>query len=144
VNPGGSVTSKAAVVNVLPKLWTQPNGKNLTLTWPGPFVLQSATVPAGPFTDLPAASSPYTNNTTTSANKFFRLRSQPYDVAMTPLANKQVSLNLTGPPGCMFEIQASSDLFHWVSLQTNSAPASFVDTTAANYPIRYYRAVLAK
>jgi hypothetical protein len=47
-------------------------------------------------------------------------------------------------PGWNFIIEYSTDLENWQPLQTNSSPFTFTDTNAANYPLRFYRAVLAK
>jgi hypothetical protein len=71
----GSVTSQAAVLKVAPILSLQLSGQGLTLTWPGEFILQAASSPAGPFADVPGATSLYFYNTLTNAQKFFRLRS---------------------------------------------------------------------
>ncbi len=49
------------------------SGGNIILTWSGSaFSLQSASSPAGPWTTIPLASSPYTTSTSGQAN-FFRL-----------------------------------------------------------------------
>jgi hypothetical protein len=76
-NPYGSVTSQAAVLTVAPKISVQFGGPGLTLTWPGSFVLQGAASPAGPYADIAGAASPYSYNTRTNTQQFFRLRSQP-------------------------------------------------------------------
>jgi len=76
-NSAVSVTNQAAVLNVAPILAVQVGGQGLTLTWPGSFVLQAAPKPAGPYADIPGATSPYSYNTQTNAQQFFRLRSQP-------------------------------------------------------------------
>ena len=39
-------------------------------------------------------------------------------------------------------IQASTDLLNWVNIYTNTPPFTFTDSTATNYPCRYYRALL--
>jgi len=52
----------------------QRSGSNLVLSWTNStFALQSAPQPAGLYTNVPAASSPYTIAISGSA-KFFRLR----------------------------------------------------------------------
>ncbi|HVV70251.1 MAG TPA: choice-of-anchor tandem repeat GloVer-containing protein, partial [Verrucomicrobiae bacterium] len=49
-------------------------GHSLVLTWADPaFSLYAAPVPAGPYTNVPNAQSPYTNNAT-GGQKYFRLR----------------------------------------------------------------------
>jgi hypothetical protein len=53
---------------------SKPNTNRVTLSWFGPSVLQFSTNSlAGPWFDLPPASSPYTE-TIDSRQKFFRLR----------------------------------------------------------------------
>jgi hypothetical protein len=49
-------------------------GKNLVLTWPAGWSLQSATNVAGPYFDVQSATSPYSKDTTSEQQRFFRLR----------------------------------------------------------------------
>jgi pyrimidine deaminase RibD-like protein len=49
----------------------------LVLTWSDSSVLQSATEPGGAYQDIPGAAAPYTNNLSSSAKCFFRLRRAP-------------------------------------------------------------------
>jgi len=39
-------------------------------------------------------------------------------------------------------IQASSNLLNWVNVYTSTPPYTYVDSTATNYPRRFYRVVL--
>ena len=39
-----------------------------------------------------------------------------------------------------YAVQASTNLVNWVSVQTNTAPFTFVDTNIAAYSKRFYRA----
>ena len=73
-NPAGTAVSSEAVVDVVPKLYTQASPGGLTMTWAGPFVLQWATSPAGPYTDVPRATSPYFYSSASGKQEFFRLR----------------------------------------------------------------------
>jgi hypothetical protein len=66
-----------AVVNVPPTLFVQLSGNAVMLTWSGPFVLQSASNPAGPYADVPGASSPWLVDPAANSMRFFRLRSEP-------------------------------------------------------------------
>jgi len=46
--------------------------------------------------------------------------------------------------GGSYIFQGATDLVHWVSLSTNTAPANLfnlIDSSAANYPSRFYRAI---
>jgi hypothetical protein len=56
-----------------PTLLFSRSGGNLVLTWSGAFNLQSATNVVGTYTNIPSATSPYTNNMTSAPRMFFRL-----------------------------------------------------------------------
>jgi hypothetical protein len=49
-------------------------GNNFVVTWPSGWTLQSATNSFGPYSDVPSATSPYTNDITLGHQRFFRLR----------------------------------------------------------------------
>ena len=51
-----------------------------------------------------------------------------------------VSISVTGVPGYLYVVEASTDLVNWVALQTNVTPLLFTDTNAWRYPKRFYRA----
>src|SRR5262249_31642498 len=68
-------TNASAVLIVLEGLNYDVVGKNLILTWDGPYILQSATNSAGPYVDIPGSTSPSTNSLNTDSALFFRLRS---------------------------------------------------------------------
>jgi len=140
-SPGGSVTSSVAVVSVLPRLSAVRNGQTLILTWPAPYVLQSATTVNGPYRDIPGAVSPY-SVPMTAPQQFFRLRSGPPSLDLK-VAGGVSTVTLTGTQGDSCILQASSDLVHWTNLQTNALPTVFVDSAASQLPIRFYRAMLA-
>jgi hypothetical protein len=57
----------------VPELVFEQTGSSLTLSWPGTAILQWADNPAGPYTDVPGAVSPFTPSLT-APYKFFRLR----------------------------------------------------------------------
>lgn len=52
-----------------------------------------------------------------------------------------LSVAVTGVPGYLYAIQASTDLVNWISLQTNVSPLLFTDTNEGRYKRRFYRAV---
>ena len=54
-------------------------------------------------------------------------------------ANGHFSFQVTDVPGCKYVIQASSDLVHWSSLQTNIALFTFEDPVADSFGRRFYR-----
>lgn len=52
----------------------------------------------------------------------------------------QFSFTVSGTAGAQYVIQATTNLVNWTTLQTNTAPFTFVDTDAGNYKQRFYRA----
>ena len=48
-------------------------------------------------------------------------------------------LGLKGVPDYNYVIEASANLFNWVSLVTNTSPFQFADTNRAGFRQRYYR-----
>jgi hypothetical protein len=142
-NAAGVTTSAAAVVNVGVNLSQQLVGSAVQLTWPSPFVLQSAAVAPGPYSDLAGASSPYSYNLASGPQRFFRLRSPPVQFTSAYLPSGEFVMSGPGVPGYNFVLQASTDLVHWINLQTNTSPVTLVDSNATQYPNRTYRAVIA-
>jgi hypothetical protein len=61
--------------------------------------------------------------------------------ATTRATNGNFSFQVAGIVGSKYVIQASSDLVHWFSVQTNTAPFTFTDTNAASYHTRFYRSL---
>lgn len=55
-------------------------------------------------------------------------------------SNNTMSVAVTGLPGSVYVIQASTDLVNWVSLETNVTPLQFTDTNEGRYRKRFYRA----
>jgi hypothetical protein len=140
-SPGGSITSSVAVVSILPRLTSVRNGRTLILTWPAPFILQSANSVNGPYRDVPGATSPYPVQMT-APQQFFRLRSGPPSLDLK-LTGGVSTLTLTGTQGESYILQASSDLAHWTNLYTNALPMVYVDSAAPQFRMRFYRAMLA-
>ena len=138
-NGVGSVSSPGAIVDVLPTLALERAGTGIRLTWPAPFTLQAASSPTGVYADVPGASSPYLDAAVGNAQRFFRLRAQPFALRMTSNGAGQRGVEITGVPGLNFILQGSTNLVDWANLQTNTAPSSFIDLDAANLPGRYYR-----
>ncbi len=54
--------------------------------------------------------------------------------------NNQLQCRVTGATGAGCIIQASTNAVDWFSIQTNTSPFTFTDTSATNYPYRFYRA----
>jgi hypothetical protein len=53
----------------------------------------------------------------------------------------QFALLVSGTTNAQYVVQASTDLVNWVSVQTNTAPFSYVDANAGQFSQRYYRAI---
>jgi Immunoglobulin domain len=54
-------------------------------------------------------------------------------------------IQLSGPPGSNYVVEASTDFKNWIPISTNSAPTgsiSYTDSAATNLPCRYYRAIV--
>jgi uncharacterized delta-60 repeat protein len=63
----------------------------------------------------------------------------------TPMPEGHFRLTTQHPPGVEHVIEASSNLTDWTPIYTNTAPASpldFIDTNAARFRQRFYRAVM--
>ena len=56
-------------------------------------------------------------------------------------AKGQFALTVAGTAGNKYAVQASTDMVNWISLLTNTAPFTFVDSNASKFNQRFYRAV---
>jgi hypothetical protein len=54
----------------------------------------------------------------------------------------QFSFNVSGAVNQQYVVQASTNLVDWVSVQTNTAPFTFVDANAGQFSQRFYRTLL--
>lgn len=63
-------------------------------------------------------------------------------ISAAQLNGAQFQFQLTGRAGSNYIIQASSNLLgnNWISILTNPAPFTFVETNFIGYPMRFYRA----
>ena len=63
-----------------------------------------------------------------------------------PKFDGTMQATLSGTPGQLFVLEASSDLIHWTPISTNGADAngfiSIVESNAIAYPSRYYRGMM--
>jgi hypothetical protein len=73
---------------------------------------------------------------------FFRLRAPDFALNVS-YSGGFANLLVSGAPGEVFIIQGSNDFANWTNLQTNTAPSTFVDTSAPQFVMRYYRVILA-
>jgi hypothetical protein len=51
----------------------------------------------------------------------------------------QFGFTVNGAANSQYIVQASTDLVHWVALQTNNANSSFVDSNSSQFARRFYR-----
>ena len=61
--------------------------------------------------------------------------------AEDPPASGEFALNVNGGAGCNYVVQVSSNLVDWASIETNTAPFTFVDVNASQFRQRFYRAI---
>ena len=64
---------------------------------------------------------------------------------MVGLSNGLVTLSVVGAAGPDYSMQASTNLTGWATLFTTNSPAlpfTWKDTNTANFPGRFYRALL--
>ena len=52
----------------------------------------------------------------------------------------QYALTVSGVSGGKYVVQSSSDMLHWLSVQTNTSPFTFVDSNASKFNQQFYRA----
>jgi len=145
-NDLGTVGSSAAGLRVLAALgWTKTATNVLALTWTDPYVLQSATNAAGPYFDMPGATSPYLVAPTSLPHEFFRLRAlEAGSLTATVPEDHEFGLGVGGLRGYNYIIEASTNLTSWLPIQTNPAPFIFVDPGLTNYPQRFYRTIFGR
>ena len=59
--------------------------------------------------------------------------------AIARLPAGQFGFAMAGTTGDQYIVEASTDLVHWVALQTNLAPFNFIDSNASQFRRRFYR-----
>ena len=101
------------------------------------------TVTARDTTIIGGSNSFVTNSTTTASTICFNSGLSATLSANAFSVNQQFYCNVRGQMGMNYVIQASTNLnlTNWVPLITNAAPFTFVDSNAALFPRRFYRAM---
>lgn len=61
--------------------------------------------------------------------------------ALTGLPTGQFGFVMSGVANAEYTVEASTDLVHWVALQTNTGSFQFIDSNTAQFPRRFYRTV---
>jgi hypothetical protein len=66
-----------------------------------------------------------------------------FAAVLTPLApaSGRFAMTVAGVHGDKYVVEASTDLVHWVPVQTNTAPFTFVDAQAGQISRQFYRSV---
>src|SRR5262249_45515696 len=105
-NAAGTVRSSTTSVLIWPPLSLSRFGTDAVVSWEGSFTLQSSTNAQGLFLDIPAASSPYTNEPSTVPTRFFRLKLAPSPLGLSVLAQSNLVLQWTGP----FTLQSATNI----------------------------------
>jgi hypothetical protein len=61
-------------------------------------------------------------------------------------STNKIVFSVSGSAGVEYITQAATNLItpDWISLATNTAPFSFIDTNTASFGTRYYRAIDAQ
>ena len=65
----------------------------------------------------------------------------PAVLSPASFTSDQFALEVSGTTNSQYVVQASTDLVNWISVQTNKAPFTFVDTNASQFNQRFYRTV---
>ena len=88
-------------------------------------------------------SNPWSTNT--SAVATLTVANPPPLLSAAGVTATGFTFQLSVPPGTNYVIFASINLTDWTPISTNVAQAgsvAFTDTSASNYPVRFYRAML--
>jgi len=88
------------------------------------------------YTNAVATNSVVTNAVTTPV--------QTIPIANAAMTRRGYSFWPQGSNGVKYIVQASSNLVNWVSLSTNIAPFTFVDSNSSQFKQRYYRTIQAQ
>jgi hypothetical protein len=145
------------ILNNGPGFGVQTNGFGFTISWATNLavVVEASTDLANPVW-LPVSTNTLTDSSsyfcdpewTNYPARFYRLTQQKTDVAVPPngvtrLADGSMQVVFSGTSGHLYPVQASSNLTTWTILAIAAANSSnkviYIDTTAPNYSMRYYR-----
>ena len=117
----------------------------------GSVTVSGAALGAGSFT-ITAEYSDAAGNFGRSTNGLTQVVSNPAPpvackICIAPPRAGNVTATLTGTPGQVYVLEASTDMVHWAAVSTNVADAngslSLIDTNAGKYPSRFYRGATA-
>jgi hypothetical protein len=115
-----------------------PSGVNLS----GAGVLSGTATTAGSYNfDVTASDSHSCTGTQSYTLNVVAPSAQPAVLVAASLPDSNIRLSVTGTTNANYNVQGSTNLFDWESLNTNSSPFIYDDLTATNYLNRYYRAV---
>jgi hypothetical protein len=143
-NDGGTsnnFVAKTFTVTVIPVVASNPSGSKAT----GNITTTKQSSPNGSGLVSAVAVSQNTDiaKSTTSNPKSNLTVEPPSPATLTQsvYANGQYAFYVSGTPGSQYVVQASTNLVDWVSVETNTAPFTFVDANAAQFTHQFYRAV---
>lgn len=130
---GVALSQPAMLTVTAPALATRLSTQGFVIEWTGAGVLQTSTNVTGPYVDLPAAESPFTNSVFLDQQRFFRLRSSSFGPSVT--FQSHASLTLTWPNSGMLQT-ATNVNGPYVDIPWAQSP--FINNLPAT-PERYFR-----
>ena len=68
--------------------------------------------------------------------------SSPAVMSLVTQPSGKCGVMVSGTTGVQYVVEAAVDLVHWIAVQTNVAPFTFVDLNAAAYGQRFYRSYI--
>ena len=66
----------------------------------------------------------------------------PAVMSLVTQASGNCGVMVSGTSGVQYVVEAAVDLVHWIAVQTNVAPFTFVDVNAAGFNQRFYRSYI--
>jgi uncharacterized repeat protein (TIGR03806 family) len=142
ISPNGGIFAPSVSVTLLP-----PDGTaSLYYTLDGSLPTSGSTLYSGPIlltsnatVRASAFEAGYVNSVAATADFIIQ---PPVLFTSVLFTNGDFQLELSGVPGNNYVLQASTNLFDWISISTSAAPASLFylyDPAATNFPYRFYR-----
>jgi hypothetical protein len=101
----------------------------------------SATSPALTAAKTSIQADAYFSSTSSPAKNVTVEPLAPATLSQPVYANGQYAFYVSGTSGSQYVVQASTNLVDWVSVETNTAPFTFVDANAGQFTHQFYRAV---
>ena len=138
---GGSYISKVGVTLTAPD-----NNAAIYYTLDGSLPTSSSRLYSGPFNltsnaTVSASAFEANSNNSVAVSTLFLVQPMSF-TSESFLPNQQFQMGFSGVTGSNYVLEASTDLFNWIPISTNTALTNFfnlVDPGASNFPRRFYR-----